>query len=86
MLASMLWWEMVSTVVPSSDQTLGFVDMTLRPHMNADYFPNASQENMEKWATKVDEPLYAIDDQTAIKVVDGAVEVISEGQWKRFAR
>jgi dipeptidase E len=69
----------------SSDKTLGFVDITLRPHMNADYFPNASLENMERWAAKVDVPLYAIDDQTAIKVVDGAVKVVSEGQWKRFA-
>ena len=29
---------------------------------------------------------YAIDDETAIKVVDGTVEVISEGHWKLFAR
>ena len=79
-------YDETGPLMASSDKTLGFVDITLRPHMNADYFPNASQENMEKWAAKVDEPLYAIDDQTAIKVVDGAVEVVSEGQWKRFAR
>jgi hypothetical protein len=29
-------------------------------------------------------PAYAIDDQTAIKVIDGNVEVISEGHWKLF--
>jgi len=68
----------------SSVKTLKFVDFTLRPHLHADYFPTASLENMEHWAAKVDVPLYAIDDQTAIKVVDGAVEVVSEGQWKRF--
>jgi dipeptidase E len=39
---------------------------------------------MEKWAAKVDVPLYAFDDQSVIKVVDGKVEVISEGEWKRF--
>ena len=27
-------------------------------------------------------PGYAIDDETAIKVIDGAVEVVSEGHWK----
>jgi len=27
-------------------------------------------------------PAYAIDDETAFKVVDGTVEVISEGHWK----
>ena len=29
-------------------------------------------------------PAYAIDDETAIKVVDGTVEVVSEGHWKLF--
>ena len=29
-------------------------------------------------------PAYAIDDQTAIRVSDGSVDVISEGLWKRF--
>ena len=29
-------------------------------------------------------PAYAIDDQTAIKVVDGTVDVVSEGHWKLF--
>lgn len=30
-------------------------------------------------------PASAIDDQTAIKVTAGAVEVVSEGHWKFFA-
>jgi dipeptidase E len=38
-----------------------------------------------KWAAGVPAPGYAIDDQTAIKVVDGTVEVVSEGHWKLFA-
>jgi dipeptidase E len=29
-------------------------------------------------------PGYAIDDQTAIKVTGGTVEVVSEGNWKLF--
>jgi dipeptidase E len=41
---------------------------------------------MEKWSAKVAVPLYAIDDQTAIQVVDGEVEVISEGEWKLFEK
>jgi hypothetical protein len=27
---------------------------------------------------------YAFDDETALKVVDGEVEVVSEGQWRLF--
>jgi dipeptidase E len=40
--------------------------------------------NAEKWAAKLPVPAYAIDDQTAIKVTDGTVEVVSEGHWKLF--
>jgi dipeptidase E len=69
-----------------SDKTLKLVNFVLRPHLNANYFPAATLENMEKWAAKVEVPLYAIDDQTAIKVVDGTVEVISEGEWKLFEK
>jgi dipeptidase E len=47
-------------------------------------FPDMSDEAMQRAAAKVDEPLYAIDDQTAIVVVDGEVEVVSEGDWMLF--
>ena len=40
--------------------------------------------NLEKLAAAIPVPSYAIDDQTAIKVVDDTVEVVSEGQWKLF--
>jgi dipeptidase E len=40
--------------------------------------------NAERWAARMPVPTYAIDDQTAIKVIDGTVEVVSEGHWKRF--
>jgi dipeptidase E len=37
-------------------------------------------EMTERAAAKLHYPLYAIDDETAIKVVDGRVEVVSEGE------
>jgi dipeptidase E len=40
---------------------------------------------IEAWATGLSVPAYVIDDQTAIKVVDGTVEVVSEGRWKLLA-
>ena len=46
--------------------------------------PDTSLANIEKWAAGIPVPAYAIDDQTAIKVVDDSVEVISEGHWKLF--
>ena len=59
----------------------GSLPFTLHPHLNAESMLTAS---LEKWATGVDVLAYAIDDQTALKVIDGVVEVVSEGQWKRF--
>jgi dipeptidase E len=64
---------------------MGLVGFAIRPHLNADYFPVAvDMAMMERAAAKLDHPLYAIDDETAVKVVDGQVEVVSEGEWKLF--
>lgn len=67
-----------------SDWALGLVDFVIRPHLNADYFPQMTMEMMRRAAAKVDVPLYAIDDQTAVKVLDDQIEVVSEGAWKLF--
>ena len=64
------------------DETLGIVDFSIFPHL--DLFPDNTLSNAEKWAAELGIPGYAMDDETAIKVVDGSVEVISEGQWKLF--
>jgi dipeptidase E len=65
-------------------QGMGLVDFALIPHLDHERHLDASLANAEKWAARIPAPTYAIDDQTAIKVVDGAVEVISEGHWKLF--
>jgi dipeptidase E len=65
------------------DRTLGLVDFALFPHLDHPDMPDNSLANAEKWAADMSVPAYLIDDQTAIKVVDGVVEVVSEGHWKR---
>jgi dipeptidase E len=65
-------------------QGSGLVDFALIPHLDHENHPDASAANAEKWAKRLPVPTYAIDDQTAIKLVDGTVEVISEGHWKLF--
>ncbi len=62
----------------------GLIDFALIPHFEHKDHPDASIVNAEKWASKLPVPVYAIDDQTAIKVVDGTIEVISEGKWELF--
>jgi dipeptidase E len=59
---------------------LGLVDFSIFPHL--DVFPTNTMAAAEKWADGLGNPAYAVDDETAIKVVDGAVEVVSEGNWK----
>jgi dipeptidase E len=67
------------------DRALGFVDFALRVHLDREGFEDSSMANVEKWASEVPVPTYAIDDQTGIKVAAGAIEVVSEGNWKLFA-
>lgn len=64
------------------DRTLGLVDFSIFPHLNHPSLPWNTMANAEKWASGLGVPAYAIDDQTAIKVSDGSVEVVSEGHWK----
>jgi dipeptidase E len=63
------------------DRTLGVVDFSVFPHL--DGFPENTMAEAERWAAGIDGPAYAMDDQTAITVVDGRVEVVSEGRWAK---
>ncbi|SMB80683.1 Type 1 glutamine amidotransferase-like domain-containing protein [Deinococcus hopiensis] len=67
-----------------SDETLGLVDFSIFPHLDHPDLPHNTLTNAEKWAAGLSGPAYAIDDETAIKVTDSGLEVISEGHWKRF--
>jgi len=67
------------------DRTLGMVDFSIYPHVDNPGLPSNTMAAAEKWAAGLGGPAYAIDDQTAIKVVDGAVEVVSDGCWRYFA-
>jgi len=63
---------------------LGLVSFHVRPHLNSSYFPNIKEPLLKKLAEQIKEPLYGIDDDTAIKVHDGEISVVSEGEWKKF--
>ena len=67
-----------------SDSTLGVVDFSIFPHLGHELMPENTLAEAERWAADIAGPAYAIDDQTAIKVTDGTVEVVSEGHWKLF--
>jgi len=66
------------------DEALGLVDFSIFPHVDHEDLPENTMANAEKWAADMPGPAYAIDDETAIKVVGDTVEVVSEGHWKLF--
>jgi dipeptidase E len=84
------WFCREPTTVPESDlpaadaRGLALVDFSVFPHVDHPKSPDNSMTNAERWASGRSAPTYAIDDATAIRVVDGTVEVVSEGHWKLF--
>jgi dipeptidase E len=66
------------------DETLGLVDFAMFPHLDHEMLPENTLAHAERWAAGMRVPGYAMDDETAIKVVDGSVEVVSEGHWQLF--
>ena len=72
--------------ITGNDLALGVVDFSIFPHLDHPDLPDNTMGAAEKWAAGLGCPAYAIDDQTAIKVVDGTIDVVSEGHWKLFPR
>ena len=92
MLVSMIWhsgtgspWSACAAAVCRTlvmAEGTGLVDFTIIPHV--EYDDHYDVANAEKWAGLLPVPTYAIDDQTAVTVIDGTVEIVSEGHWKLF--
>ncbi len=68
----------------NEDAGLGFVPFHIRPHLNSEWFPEVRTPILEKLASKIPAPIYALDDNSAVSVIDGKIEVISEGEWQKF--
>jgi dipeptidase E len=78
--ADFVAWEAPS----GGDEALGVVDFSIFPHVDHEQLPDNSMAAAERWAAGLGNPAYAIDDATAIRVVDGDVDVVSEGHWRHF--
>ena len=76
--------EFVDWMPEGTDETLGIVDFSIFPHLDYPGWSSNTLEAAREWAKKIPGPAYAIDEQTAISVVDGAVTVVSEGHWELF--
>jgi len=69
---------------PIGGEGLGMVDFEIFPHLDNADLPRNTMADAERWAAGLTGPGYAIDDATAISVVDGTVKVVSEGHWRLF--
>lgn len=79
---SMAQGEVRATLVTAKG--MGLTEFAVIPHFeNKNHFAG-SWNNVENWASRIPVPVYAIDEDTALKVTDGNIEVISEGRWKLF--
>jgi dipeptidase E len=66
---------------PKNYQGLGLTDFYFLPHLNCPYFKNREEKLIEKVFREVEDKIYALDDMSALKIIDGKTEVISEGKW-----
>lgn len=64
-----------------TNEGLGFFNFHFRPHLNSPDFPNVRREFLQKMAKELKDPIYALDDQSALKILDEKIEVISEGEY-----
>jgi dipeptidase E len=62
-------------------KSLGYVDFHIVPHLNGTGFPGINEQSLREVLKDFKEKIYCIDDNTAIAVVDGRVEVASEGEY-----
>lgn len=60
---------------------LNFVDFYFLPHLNSKYFKKVRIKNIEKLSEKIKKPIYALDDNSALKIVNNKIEIVSEGKW-----
>jgi dipeptidase E len=79
---NILYYEQTGEFQPTKG--LGFVDFEIRPHLNSPSFPKVRIDYLTQLAQKNPTVFYAIDDNTAVQVIDGEVTVITEGDWKKF--
>lgn len=79
-------YDLIGPKGQSSGETLGFVDFIFRPHLNSRFFTLARADVLREKAKGLDWEVYALDDNSAIKISDDNIEIISEGEWIKLEK
>ena len=77
-------YDELGPIGQSSSKTLGLVDFTFRPHLNSAHFPKIRRPYLEEVAKTLKTPMYALDDDCAIRVIDDHREVVGRGDHVIF--
>lgn len=67
-----------------AERGLGLVDFAVTVHLDHPDFEDSTEARVEAWAAGLPVPTYALDDESAVRVSGGSVDVVSEGHWRRF--
>lgn len=59
---------------------LGLVDFYFFPHLNSPHFPHVREKQIADFASGHQETVYALDDNSALKIENDKIEVVSEGK------
>lgn len=80
----------IANVEPGDPNDVGLTDLRGLSLVNFEVSPHTpeyvSYSNVEAYAQIIPNDLYALDDQSAIKVIDSNFEIISEGEWKVYRK
>ena len=63
---------------------LNYVNFYFLPHLNSPFFPNLVEEKIKKLAETTTRKMYVLDDQGALKIVDGNVEIVTNGKYLEY--
>lgn len=73
-------------VFEGNEEGLGIFDFSILPHLNSDYFAHLRTPLIRSLAEKFPHTVYALDDSSALKIIDGEIEVISEGDFLKLEK
>ncbi len=65
----------------SSVRTFGAINYAIRPHLNSRYFPEITEEKIQFVVESEKLAIYTLDDNCALKMVDGNINVVGGGEW-----
>jgi len=63
---------------------LGLVDFYFLPHLNNPHFSKRIEANLNKAMEEITRKTYILDDQSALKVIDGKIEHVGGGKYLEF--